>query len=145
MCEHGTKTTPVFLPADGEASWSLLPSSVSLLSGGTVQPENTYSCILKVTDQVWESQKRISINTNHSYHQRSYPQASLSWSNNKARFSFNQPNKKRWGAQLVYFFDEEHISVINKVMHSAELNYFMKVINKYEKGVVELTPLEHHT
>ena len=30
-------------------------------------------------------------------------------------------------------------------MHSAELNYFMKVINKYEKGVVELTPLEHHT
>ena len=61
MREHGTKTTPVFLPADGEASWSLLPSSVSLLSGGTVQPENTYSCILKVTGQVWESQKRTSI------------------------------------------------------------------------------------
>ena len=51
MREHGTKTTPVFLPADGEASWSLLPSSVSLLSGGTVQPENTYSSILKVTGQ----------------------------------------------------------------------------------------------
>ena len=47
MCEHATKTTLVFLPADGEASWSLLPSSVSLLSGGTVQPENTYSSILK--------------------------------------------------------------------------------------------------
>ena len=46
MREHGTKTTLVFSPADGEASWSLLPSSVSLLSGGTVQPENTYSCIL---------------------------------------------------------------------------------------------------
>ena len=44
----------------GEASWSLLPSSVSLLSGSTVQPENTYSCILKVTGQVWENQKRIS-------------------------------------------------------------------------------------
>ena len=28
MREHGTKTTPVFLPADGEASWSLLPSLV---------------------------------------------------------------------------------------------------------------------
>ena len=41
-----------------EASWSLLPSLVSLLSGGTVQPENTYSCILKVTGQVWESQKK---------------------------------------------------------------------------------------
>ena len=50
--QHVAKTTPVFLPADGEASWLLLPSSVSLLSGGTVQPENTYSCILKVTGQV---------------------------------------------------------------------------------------------
>ena len=57
MREHGTKTTLVFLPADGEASWLLLSSSVSLLSGGTVQPKNTYSSILKVTDQVWESQK----------------------------------------------------------------------------------------
>ena len=61
MREHGTKTTPVFLPADGEASWSLLPSLVSVLSGGTVQPENTYSCILKVTGQAWESQKRMNI------------------------------------------------------------------------------------
>ena len=52
MYEHGTKTTAVFLPADGEASWLLLPSLVSLLSGGTVQAENTYSHILKVTDQV---------------------------------------------------------------------------------------------
>ena len=52
MCKHGTKTTLVFLPADREASWLLLPSSVSLLSGGTVQPENTYSHILKVTGQV---------------------------------------------------------------------------------------------
>ena len=52
MHEHGTKTTPVYLPADGEALWSLLPNSVSLLPGSTVQPENTYSCILKVTGQV---------------------------------------------------------------------------------------------
>ena len=52
MCERGTKTTMVFLPGDGEASWSLLPSLVYLLSGSTVQPENTYSCILKVTRQV---------------------------------------------------------------------------------------------
>ena len=48
----GTKTTSVFLPAGGEASWSLLLSSVSLLSGGTVQPENIYSCIFKVIGQV---------------------------------------------------------------------------------------------
>ena len=33
-----------------------------------VQPKNTYSSILKETSQVWESQKRISINTNHSCH-----------------------------------------------------------------------------
>ena len=52
MRDHGTKTTPVFLLADGEASWSLLPSSVSLLSGVTVQPENTYSRVFKMTDQV---------------------------------------------------------------------------------------------
>ena len=52
MREHGTKTTPVFLPADGEASWSLLPSLVSLLSDGTMQPENTYYRVLKVTYQV---------------------------------------------------------------------------------------------
>ena len=70
---HGIKTIPVFLPADGEASWLLLSSSASLLSGGTVQSENTYSCILKVTGQVSESQKRIKINTNHSYHQHSSP------------------------------------------------------------------------
>ena len=43
--QHNTQTTPVFLPADGEASCSLLPNSVSLLSGGTMQPENTYFCI----------------------------------------------------------------------------------------------------
>ena len=52
MCEHGSKTTQIILPADGEATWSLLPSLVSLLSGGTVQPEHTYSRILKVTGQV---------------------------------------------------------------------------------------------
>ena len=52
MREHGTETTPVFLPADVEASWLLLPSSVSLLSGSTVQPENTYSSILEATGQL---------------------------------------------------------------------------------------------
>ena len=52
MHENGTKTTLVFLSADGEASWSLLPSLVSLLSGSIVQPENTYSSILKATGQV---------------------------------------------------------------------------------------------
>ena len=51
MRKHDTKTTPVFLPTDGEASWLLPPSSVSLLSGDRVQPEETYSCILKVTGQ----------------------------------------------------------------------------------------------
>ena len=42
ILQHDTKTTPVFLPANGETSWSLLPSLASLLSGGTVQPENIF-------------------------------------------------------------------------------------------------------
>ena len=46
--------------------FSVQPSLASLLSGGTVQPENTYFCILKVPSQVWESQKKISMKTNHS-------------------------------------------------------------------------------
>ena len=52
MREHNNKTTPEFLPADGEAPWSVLPSLVSLISGRTVQQENNSSCILKVTGQV---------------------------------------------------------------------------------------------
>ena len=36
---HGSKTIPIFLSDDGAGSWSLLPSSVSLLSCGTGQPE----------------------------------------------------------------------------------------------------------
>ena len=52
MHEHDTKTTPVFLSADRETSWLLSPSSVSLLFGGTVQPENTYSHILKTIGQL---------------------------------------------------------------------------------------------
>ena len=50
MRKHGTKAT-VFLSADAESSWLLLPILASLLSGGIVQPENTYSCILKVRGQ----------------------------------------------------------------------------------------------
>ena len=52
MREHNNKTTPKFLPADGEAPWSVLPSLVSLISGRTVQQEDNSSCILKVTGQV---------------------------------------------------------------------------------------------
>ena len=52
MHEHGIKTTPIFLPTDGEASWSLLPKKFISLLSGTVQPENTYFLILKVTGQV---------------------------------------------------------------------------------------------
>ena len=32
--------------------------SALLLSGSKMQPENIYSCILKVIGQVWESQKK---------------------------------------------------------------------------------------
>ena len=52
MRKRGTKTSPVFLTVDREVSRSSLPGLVFLLSGGTVQPENTYSRNLKVTGQV---------------------------------------------------------------------------------------------
>ena len=51
------------------AIWPQLYSSISLLSGSIVQPKNTYCCYLKVSGQAWESQKRISINTNQSNNQ----------------------------------------------------------------------------
>ena len=44
MQEHGTKTTSVFLFADGEASWLLLPRLACLLSDGTAHSEDTSSC-----------------------------------------------------------------------------------------------------
>ena len=99
-----TATTSVHLPKSVSTDLtkkSLLPSSVYLLSSNTVQSQNTYFCILKVTGQVWESQKRININTNHSYNRCSSPLVSLNRSNKKFRFSFNHPNKKRWGTWLV--------------------------------------------
>ena len=99
--QHGTKTTPVVLSADREVSWLLLALLVYLLSGGTVQTENSYSCIPAGDRSALIKPKSISINTNHSYHQRSFPYASLSRSNKKIRFSFNQSNKKRWGVWLV--------------------------------------------
>ena len=52
MRKYGIKTTPVFLPTNGDASWSLVTSLVSLRVGGTAQPENTYFRIFMVTDQV---------------------------------------------------------------------------------------------
>ena len=98
---HEIKTTLIFLLADGEASWSLLLSLVLLLPGGTVPSENAYSCTLKLEGQVWESQKRISMNTSHSYHQRLSHEVSLNWSNGKIWFSFRQLDRKRWSARLV--------------------------------------------
>lgn len=46
---HDSKTTPVVLLIEAEVSLSQLPSLVTLLSGGALQPKNTYSCIVKVT------------------------------------------------------------------------------------------------
>ena len=50
---HPLCVCPMWMtPANGEAFWLLFASLISLLSGSTVQPENTYSCIFKVTGQV---------------------------------------------------------------------------------------------
>ena len=58
---------------DTKTSRLLQGSLVSLRSGSTMQRENTYSCIFKVTGQVWERQKRIAININLGDHQHSLP------------------------------------------------------------------------
>ena len=101
MHKHGTKTTVVFLPADGEASWSLLPSLVSSLSGGLKQPENLFPYPQGDRSGLRKSKK----DKRNSYYQRSSPWASLNYSN-KARFSFNQPNRKIWSVKLV---DVKHL------------------------------------
>ena len=93
---------PGILPAGGDASWLLLSSMVSLLSGGTLQPENTNSCILKVTGQVWESQKRIGIKINLSYHQCSSPWLSLNWSNDSGSVLTNPIGKDGVGGWLIF-------------------------------------------
>ena len=48
---HGAKSTPTLLPADFYltfTSWSLLPSLVSLLSGGRVYPRNDKTGLKKL-------------------------------------------------------------------------------------------------
>ena len=91
--QQGTKTSLVFLPADGETSWTLLP--------GLVWHSATRKQLLKVTGQVWKSQKK----DKHQHLSRVTPAfISLSQSqviNNKTRFNFNKPNTKRWGVRLV--------------------------------------------
>ena len=57
MCELSPKTNPVFLVADGKGSLLLLPSSYFIIPGDTVQPGNTYSCILKATGHVGNRKK----------------------------------------------------------------------------------------
>ena len=91
--QQGTKTTLVFLPANGEISWTLLPNLV--WHSATRKQLFLYT---QVTDQLWENQKRISISNYHGQHQHSY--LSLKWSSNKIRLSFNQPNT-RTAARLV--------------------------------------------
>ena len=81
--QHDTKFNPAFLHADEKASWFLLSTVVSLLSGSKVQPKNTYSCMLQGTRQIWDSPKMISININCSYHEFSSPKFGVSWSNNQ--------------------------------------------------------------
>ena len=91
--QHGTKTTLLFLPADGEASLFLLLGLVSLLSGSTLQLENTYSCILKMTSQVRENQQNTTITFSYWYHQQSSPYISFIWSNDSGSVFTNPLGK----------------------------------------------------
>ena len=66
----------------------LIPSLVSLLSGSATRKH--LFCILKVIDHTWEI-----------YHQHSSPYVSPNQSNNKIRFSFSQPCRKKRSVRLV--------------------------------------------
>ena len=68
MQKNGTKTTLVFFLVEGEASWSLILSSVFLLSGSTVQPEKIYSCILKVILKAKKGKASLLITATTSVH-----------------------------------------------------------------------------
>ena len=88
------KLSRIFFLTVGEAPRKLLlPSLFSLLSGGSMQLENTHSCNLEAIDEASESQKRINIDNSHSYHQRVHLLKSLSQS--------QQSYRKRWGTSLV--------------------------------------------
>ena len=99
-CVDGTKIPPVFLPAGGEASWLLLPSLVFLVSSGTVQPESSYSCILKSGLKKQNKKKRIRNNIDHSYHQHSSPWVSLK-ADVIIQIQFYQPNWEKLGWRLI--------------------------------------------
>ena len=135
---HGTKTTPVCLPVylDGEACCLLLPSLVSFLSSNTVRAGNTYSCILKVTGQVWQNKKRISIKTNHSYHQHSSSGVNLNWSTSKIWFTFNQPNREKWGASLVNVIKHLLYKVILLWQHHYHLDPLASITNVFSRNMV---------
>ena len=64
---HGSKNTQLIYQLM-EKSRLVLPSLASLLPGGAILPENTYSCILKVTGLRKLKTIIISIGLNH--HQR---------------------------------------------------------------------------
>ena len=78
--QHDTKTTPLFYLLIKKLLGCYFQIRSSYYYGGTVQPKNTYFCILTVTGGARENQKRIKININHSYHQCLSPSVSLNWS-----------------------------------------------------------------
>ena len=59
--QDDAKTTLVILPDSGETSWLLLPSSSSYYQATQCHQNNLF---LYFQSQVWEIQKRISININ---------------------------------------------------------------------------------
>ena len=67
-----------------------------------------------------KAKKKASI-INHNYHQHSSTWVSLNWSNNKIKFSFNQPSSKWWRVRLV--------DVIKHLPHSCFKKYVMLWFN----------------
>ena len=111
---------PHYLSLLTEKPLGLLLSLVSLLSGGTMQPENIYSCILMVTGQVWESQKRIRIKTTHNYYQCFLTKPISTDLTKKSDSVLTNPNSEGGCAAFKFFIKLKH-----KVILSTFTNWFL--------------------
>ena len=90
----------VFSPADGEASWLVLPSLVSLLSGNRKQCNQKTPISVSSRWQVKLEKAKMG----KDQYWLQLPSAFVSLSQSQLiwcfRFIFNQLNRKRWGARL---------------------------------------------
>ena len=85
-----------------------------------MRPEKIYSCFLKVTCQIWESQKKINIKTTHNYHQCYLTKPISTDLTKKSDSVLTNPNSEGGCAAFKFFIKSKH-----KVILSASTNWFL--------------------